>query len=93
MSTQAKIFLTPEKYLEIERQAERKSEYWQGEMIAMAGAGESHNLLVMNIAAQIHSQLRTRDCRTYSNDMRVRVSATLWSAAFRNSWTTAAIRS
>ncbi|MGA3241732.1 MAG: Uma2 family endonuclease [Bryobacteraceae bacterium] len=76
MSTQAKVFLTPEQYLEIERQAERKSEYWQGEMFAMSGAAESHNLLVMNIAAQIHSQLRTRDCRIYSNDMRVRVSAT-----------------
>jgi Uma2 family endonuclease len=76
MSTQAKVFLTPEQYLEIERQAERKSEYWQGEMFAMAGAGESHNLLLMNIAAQIHSQLRTRDCRTYANDMRVRVSVT-----------------
>jgi Uma2 family endonuclease len=72
MSTQ--IFLTPEQYLEIEREAERKSEYWQGEMFAMAGAGESHNLLVMNIGVQIYSQLRTRDCRTYSNDMRVCVS-------------------
>jgi Uma2 family endonuclease len=77
MSTQAKVFLTPEQYLEIERQAERKSEYWQGEMFAMAGAGESHNLLVMNIGAQIHSQLRTRDCRAYANDMRVRVTATV----------------
>jgi Uma2 family endonuclease len=76
MSTQAKISLTPEQYLEIERQAERKSEYWQGEMFAMAGAGEPHNLVVMNIAAQIHSQLRSGDCRTYANDMRVRVSVT-----------------
>src|SRR3984957_17218554 len=76
MSTQAKISLTPEQYLEIERQAERKSEYWQGEMFAMAGAGEPHNLVVMNIAAQIHSQLRSGACRTYANDMRVRVSVT-----------------
>ena len=32
MSTQAKTFLTPEQYLEIERKAEFKSEYYQGEM-------------------------------------------------------------
>jgi Uma2 family endonuclease len=76
MSTQAKPFLTPEQYLEIERQAEYKSEYWQGEMFAMSGAAEPHSLLVTSIAAQIYSQLRARDCRTYSNDMRVRVSAT-----------------
>jgi Uma2 family endonuclease len=76
MLTQGKIFLTPGQYLEIERQAGRKSEYWQGEMVALAGAGESHNLLVMNIGAQIHSQLRTRDCRAYANDMRVSVGVT-----------------
>ena len=76
MSTQARVFLTPEQYLEIERLAERKSEYRQGEMFAKAGAGESHNLLVMNTAFQIFSQLRSSACRTYSNDMRVRVSAT-----------------
>ena len=43
MSTQPKTFLTPEQYLEIEREAEYKSEYYQGEMFAMAGAGEAHN--------------------------------------------------
>jgi Uma2 family endonuclease len=76
MSTQARPFLTPEQYLEIERQAEHKSEYWQGEMFAMPGAAEPHNLIVPNIMVQIHPQLRSRDCRLYSNDMRVRVSAT-----------------
>ncbi len=76
MSTQPKSFLTPEQYLEIDRQAERKSEYWQGEMFAMSGAAEPHNLILPNIIVQIHPQLRTRDCRTYSNDMRVRVSTT-----------------
>jgi Uma2 family endonuclease len=76
MSTQSKILLTPEQYLEIEREAERKSEYWQGEMFAMAGAGEPHNLLVTSITVQIYSQLRSSACRTYSNDMRVHISAT-----------------
>jgi Uma2 family endonuclease len=76
MSTQPKAFLTPEQYLEIDRQAERKSEYWQGEMFAMSGAAEPHNLILPNVVVQIHPQLRTKDCRTYSNDMRVRVSAT-----------------
>ena len=38
MSTLSKPFLTPEQYLEIERKAEFKSEYYQGEMFLMGGA-------------------------------------------------------
>ena len=76
MSTQPKTFLTPEQYLEIERLAEFKSEYYQGEMFAMSGAREAHNLIVLNLAAALHQQLRTRPCRAYMSDMRVRVSAT-----------------
>ena len=76
MSTQPKTFLTLEEYLEIERKAEYKSEYCDGEMFAMAGAGEDHNQLVMNLAIGLGSQFRSRPCRVYSNDMRVRVDAT-----------------
>jgi len=76
VSTLPKTFLTPEQYLEIERQAERKSEYFNGEMFAMAGAKEAHNLLVANLVGRLHEQLRSRPCRVYPSDMRVRVSAT-----------------
>ncbi|MGA2769353.1 MAG: Uma2 family endonuclease [Bryobacteraceae bacterium] len=76
MSTQPKTFLTPEEYLEIEREAEYKSEYFQGEMFAMAGAGQAHNLLVANLVAGLHHQLRSRPCQLYPSDMRVRVPAT-----------------
>ena len=76
MSTQPKTFLTPEQYLAIEREAKYKSEYYQGEMFAMAGAGEAHNVLVGNLVTGLNNHLRSRPCRVYSNDMRVRVSAT-----------------
>ena len=33
--------LTPEEYLALERQAETKSEYFQGEVFAMAGASSA----------------------------------------------------
>jgi Uma2 family endonuclease len=73
LSTQPKTFLTPEQYLEIEREAEYKSEYLDGEMFAMAGAGEAHTLLVANLMRGFGNQFRLRPCRVYSNDMRVRV--------------------
>ena len=76
MSTQPKAFLTPEQYLEIERKAEFKSEYYKGEMFAMAGAGSSHNLIAMNAGVLLNVQFRGRPCRVYGSDMRARVSQT-----------------
>ena len=76
MSTDPKTFLTPEQYLEIERKAEYKSEYYNGEMFAMAGASLAHNLIVGNLVGELHRQLRPGRCRILSSDMRVRVTAT-----------------
>ena len=76
MSTHPKAFLTPEEYLEIERQAEIRSEYYQGEMFAMAGGSEAHNILVDNLVVAFRLKLRGGSCRSYSRDMRVQVSAT-----------------
>ena len=76
MATHPKTLLTPEQYLEIERKAEFKSEYYQGEMFLMGGAREAHNLIVFNLAGVIGVQLRKRPCRAYVNDMRVCLNAT-----------------
>lgn len=75
MSTNVKTLLTEEQYLEIERRAEYKSEFYKGEMFAMAGASWSHNQLVWNLIAQIGRQLGS-GCRGCPSDMKVRVSAT-----------------
>jgi Uma2 family endonuclease len=71
MSTQPKTFLTPEEYLAIEREAPFKSEYHGGEMLAMAGAREGHNLVSTNTVRELSVQLRSRPCRVYGSDMRV----------------------
>jgi Uma2 family endonuclease len=76
VSTQPKTFLTPEQYLEIERKAEYKSEYYRGEMFAMAGASREHNLLVAHLLRDLGNQLRGKPCEVYPSDMRVRVSST-----------------
>jgi len=70
------VFTTEEQYLEIERNAEYKSEYFAGEMRAMKGANESHNLITVNLAANLSQQFRDRPCRVYSSDMRVSIPAT-----------------
>ena len=76
MSTQLSAYLTPEQYLKIERAAERKSEYYDGEMFAMDGAREGHNLIVANLISHLGQQLRSKPCRVYPSDMRVRLGST-----------------
>ena len=49
MSTVPVHRLTPQEYLAIERQAPTKSEFYRGEMFAMSGASEEHNLIAGNI--------------------------------------------
>jgi Uma2 family endonuclease len=75
VSTQPKAYLTPEQYLDIERKAEFRSEYYAGEMFAMAGATDPHNLIAVTVVAELYQQLRKRPCFTYTHDMRIRVSA------------------
>ena len=67
-------YVTAEAYLAQERAAEYKSEYYDGEIFAMAGASEPHNMAVGNIFGELHAQLKTRPCKVYSNDMRLKVS-------------------
>ncbi len=75
MSSQRTTLLTPEEYLEIERRAERKSEYFEGEMFAMSGASRPHVLIVTNLVRELGNRLDAGPCEIYSNDMRVRVTA------------------
>jgi Uma2 family endonuclease len=74
MSTQSKTFLTPEEYLEIERKAEFKSEYYQGEMFAMSGARLAHIQIVGNAMRELGIRLVDGPCQPLSNDMRVCVT-------------------
>lgn len=76
MSSQPKTYLTPEEYLRIERAAETKSEYFNGEMFAMSGASRKHNLVTGNISRRIGNQLDGRPCEIYASDMRVHIPAT-----------------
>ncbi len=74
VATQA--YLTPEAYLVLEREATIRSEYFNGQVYAMAGASRAHNLIAGNILSGLHAQLRTRTCQVYANDMRVKIFPT-----------------
>ncbi len=76
MSSQLNTYLSTEEYLTIERKAERKSEYFAGEMFALAGTTKRHNIITGNIVRVLGNQLLDRPCNVYSMDMRVKVSET-----------------
>jgi Uma2 family endonuclease len=66
--------LTPEEYLAIERAAEFKSEYYDGQMFAMAGGSLPHSILPTQLAAALVNDLRGRGGRVANSDLKVRVS-------------------
>ena len=69
----AQTYLTPTEYLNWERKAVTKHEYLDGEIVAMSGASNAHNIITMNTANQLYNQLVDEDCLVYASDMRVRV--------------------
>lgn len=75
MTSQSKTYLTPEQYLAVERQNEYKSEYIDGEMLAMVGASRRHNIIGVNITRELSQQLRGGPCEIYANDMRVKIAS------------------
>jgi Uma2 family endonuclease len=73
MSSQTKTRYTAEEYLAIDRQSDFKNEYFNGEIFAMTGASRKHNLITINVATSLNTQLKGRRCEVYANDMRVKV--------------------
>ena len=76
MSTVPKQYITAEEYLHRERKAEYRSEYFRGEMFAMARASANHNLIVLNSGASLRDQLKKSPCRVYPSDLKLRIEAT-----------------
>jgi len=75
MQKLANRYYTHEEYLALEESAEYKSEYYQGEIFAFAGASANHNQIVINLVIEIGSSLKNKKCRIYANDMRIWVKS------------------
>jgi len=65
--------LTEEQYLAIERAAEFKSEFLEGQMCAMSGVSLQHARLQVNLSGELGIRLRGPGCEALLSDMRVRV--------------------
>jgi Uma2 family endonuclease len=68
-------FFSIEEYLNLEETSEIRHEYVDGEIFAMAGASEEHNLIATNIIALLRPHLRGTPCRAFVSDMKVKIKA------------------
>jgi Uma2 family endonuclease len=76
MSAVPKPFITPEEYLRRERLAEYKSEYFNGEIFAMAGVSPAHVWINSSLGYALSHSLKGGPCKPLSNDLKVKVSPT-----------------
>ena len=76
MTALQKRKLTAEEYLVIERDAEFRSEFYDGVMYAMAGASVQHNRVKSNLACEIGNGLLRGPCELLSSTQRIHVERT-----------------
>ena len=65
--------ISVEEYLALEEQAEFKSEFFDGEMFAMADASVEHNSVKENLVGELHPRLKGTQFRSVSSTQRLKV--------------------
>lgn len=73
MSAQPKLRYSLEEYLEIDRNSDERWEFWDGEIFNMSGVNENHAEIEVNLIAFLNPKLRTRGCRMFPANMRIKV--------------------
>ena len=75
MATITPSYITQGEYLELERQAQTKSEYLNGDVFAVSGGTASHALIAPNLVGELRQKLTDRPSKTFTSDLRVKVSS------------------
>ena len=68
--------ITETEYLDLERHAEFKSEFFAGEVFPMSGGTPLHSQIATNLAAELRNELKGKRCVPYNSDLRLKVEAT-----------------
>lgn len=63
-----------EEYLRFEKDSPEKHEFFRGEIFAMSGASNRHNLIFSNLFTGIGIQLKGKSCKPFGSDMRIHVA-------------------
>ena len=66
-------FIIAEDYLEQERAALEKHEYYKGEVFAMSGSSLEHVIITRNLTISVGNKLKGKSCQPYGNDLRMHI--------------------
>jgi Uma2 family endonuclease len=70
MATSTFPYVTPEQYLEYDRNSESRNEYIYSEIVPAEAVTESHSLIVANVIVGLKNRLSGRPCRVYASGPR-----------------------
>ena len=73
MATLPKTYLTEQEYLALDRASEGKSEYFDGQMVAMSGS-LPHARIGGNLLRAFGAALRSGPCEPFNNDLRLYIA-------------------
>ena len=63
--------ISPEQYLAVEDEAETKSEYYDGVIVAMPPFSAAHCAIAANLIGEIGAQIRHSECAGYGSQLRI----------------------
>jgi len=66
-----KAYYTGAEYLELEEQAEYKSEFYNGEIFAMSGGSRNHSVICVNLNRKLAEWLDDKDCILFDSQMKL----------------------
>ncbi|QTA91915.1 Uma2 family endonuclease [Desulfonema magnum] len=69
-----KTSYTREEYLAAEDQAADKSEFYDGEIIAMAGGSRNHSVICLNLNWGIRNAIADKDCVGFDSNMKLDIA-------------------
>ena len=73
MGTPELKYISQEAFLETERLAFEKHEFFRGEVFAMSGASISHNRILKNCLTDLATKLKGKKCEPLGSDLRIHI--------------------
>ena len=74
MATAPNTPLSVSEYIRLESAAEFRSEFIDGQMVAMACGTVNHALISSNVTGELRNKLLETNCSVFGSDMRIRTA-------------------
>jgi Uma2 family endonuclease len=79
--TDIKSSISVADYIQGELESDIRHEYIGGDIYAMVGASDKHNLIILNLATELKPHTRNTSCQLFVTDMKVRLDLN-WNETF-----------